>query len=40
MWKGGADTFINKGTNGRWVGVLTEAQVAAYEKAAEERLGP
>ena len=40
MWKGGADTFINKGTNGRWIGVLTEAQVAAYEKAAEERLGP
>ena len=39
MWKGGADTFINKGTNGRWVGVLTDEQVAAYEKAAQERLG-
>jgi len=32
-------TFINKGTNKRWVGVLTDAQVAAYEKAAEKKLG-
>jgi aryl sulfotransferase len=39
MWKGGADTFINKGTNGRWKEVLTKAQVEAYEKAAEARLG-
>ena len=39
MWKGGAETFINKGTNGRWKDVLTEAQVEAYEKAAKERLG-
>jgi aryl sulfotransferase len=39
MWKGGAETFINKGTNGRWKDVLTKAQVEAYEKAAEARLG-
>jgi aryl sulfotransferase len=39
MWKGGAETFINKGTNGRWKQVLTKAQVEAYEKAAEARLG-
>jgi len=39
LWEGGAKTFINKGTNKRWVGVLTDAQVAAYEKAAEKKLG-
>ena len=39
VWEGGAKTFINKGTNKRWVGVLTDAQVAAYEKAAEKKLG-
>ena len=38
VWEGGAKTFINKGTNKRWVGVLTDAQVAAYEKAAEKKL--
>ena len=30
---GGADTFINKGTNGRWVGVLDEDDLALYEEA-------
>ncbi len=39
FWEGGGKTFINKGTNKRWVGVLTEEQVAAYEKAAEKKLG-
>ena len=39
MWKGRAETFINKGTNGRWKDVLTKAQVEAYDKAAEARLG-
>jgi len=39
LWEGGSETFINKGTNGRWRGVLTDAQVEAYERAAEERLG-
>ena len=32
-FKGGADTFINKGTNGRWVGVLDEEDLALYDEA-------
>jgi aryl sulfotransferase len=38
-WKGGADTFINKGTNGRWRDRLTADDVAAYERRALEELG-
>jgi aryl sulfotransferase len=33
LWKGGADTFIYKGTNGRWKGVLTADVLELYEKA-------
>ena len=32
-FKGGADTFINQGTNGRWVGVLDDEDLALYEAA-------
>lgn len=32
-FKGGAETFINKGTNGRWVGVLDDEDLALYEEA-------
>jgi aryl sulfotransferase len=39
-WKGGADTFINKGTNGRWRDRLTAEDVAAYEERALAELGP
>ena len=39
-WEGGGDTFINKGTNGRWKDRLTPAQSAAYEAEALKRLGP
>jgi aryl sulfotransferase len=38
-WEGGADTFMNKGTNGRWKDVLTPADNLAYERLAVERLG-
>jgi aryl sulfotransferase len=38
-WKGGAKTFIHKGTNGRWRDVLTDADNARYEKMAHEKLG-
>ena len=31
--KGGADTFINKGTNGRWEGVLDTDDLALYHQA-------
>jgi aryl sulfotransferase len=39
FWEGGGDTFINKGTNGRWRDVLTPAESLAYERMAQERLG-
>ena len=39
FWDGGAKTFINKGTNGRWHDVLTPDDVRAYEKRARAELG-
>lgn len=38
-WEGGADRFLNKGTNQRWRDVLSDDDLAAYE-AAEARLMP
>ncbi|TNC62131.1 sulfotransferase domain-containing protein [Rubellimicrobium roseum] len=38
-WEGGASTFINKGTNGRWQGILSEAEVTEYEARAVRELG-
>jgi len=40
FWEGGATTFINKGTNGRWRDVLAPEESLAYERMAVERLGP
>ena len=34
LWDGGAETFINKGTNGRWHDLLTAEDVRAYEDRA------
>ena len=39
-WKGGARTFIHKGTNGRWRDTLSKVEVAAYEARAVAELGP
>jgi aryl sulfotransferase len=39
LWEGGAQTFVNKGTNGRWQGILTAAEVAAYQAKAMAELG-
>ena len=39
LWEGGADTFVHKGTNGRWKDWLTPEDVAMYEKRAIEELG-
>ena len=33
-WTGGAAHFFYKGTNGRWRDVLTEDDLALYERAA------
>ena len=40
VWVGGAQTFINKGTNGRWRDVLTEADLRLYTAAVARELTP
>lgn len=39
FWDGGAETFINKGTNGRWRDILTADDVRRYEDRARAELG-
>ena len=39
FWDGGAETFINKGTNGRWRDVLTAEDIDRYERRARAELG-
>jgi aryl sulfotransferase len=40
MWKGGGDTFFNKGTNGRWRDEITPENLALYDQAADRALSP
>jgi aryl sulfotransferase len=40
IFDGCAETFINKGTNGRWREVLSAEESDAYERMALEKLGP
>jgi Sulfotransferase domain. len=39
FWDGGAETFINKGVNGRWTQVLTTQESTDYEARAVAELG-
>ncbi|WP_017299460.1 sulfotransferase domain-containing protein [Nodosilinea nodulosa] len=39
IFEGGAKTFINKGTNGRWRDTLTTEDIHWYETVAETQLG-
>jgi len=39
FWDGGAETFIHKGTNGRWHETLQAEDVARYEGMARGQLG-
>lgn len=39
FWDGGAQTFIHKGTNGRWRDTLSAEEVKNYEKHANTQLG-
>jgi len=39
-FKGGAQSFINKGTNGRWRGVLNAEDLALYDAAMKRTLPP
>ena len=38
-WVGGSDTFLFKGTNGRWRDVLTPADIEEYEERVVAELG-
>ena len=38
VFEGGSDRFLNKGTNGRWKGVLTENDLARFDAVMRERL--
>jgi aryl sulfotransferase len=40
LWDGGAQVFVNKGTNKRWTDTLTADDIEQYEKRALEELGP
>ena len=40
FWDGGAKTFINKGTNGRWKEMLTSEESEKYDKIAGKNLSP
>ncbi|MEJ2360695.1 MAG: sulfotransferase domain-containing protein [Gammaproteobacteria bacterium] len=40
FWDGGAETFIHKGINGRWRDVLSEEEIAKYDKIAAKELDP
>ena len=39
-WKGGVETFMNKGVNGRWRGTITEADLELYDQACARVLDP
>ena len=39
FWDGGAETFIHKGTNGRWRDVLSAEECAAYDERSRAELG-
>jgi aryl sulfotransferase len=39
LWEGGAETFMNKGANGRWKDVLPREDIERYESLAREKLG-
>lgn len=39
LWTGGAKTFINKGTNGRWRDMLTADDIARYDAKVRAELG-
>ncbi len=39
-WQGGAQTFMHKGTNGRWRDVLSGDEIALYDAACGRTLSP
>jgi aryl sulfotransferase len=39
LWDGGAQTFVHRGTNGRWADSLTAEDNRRYERMARDQLG-
>ncbi len=39
-WKGGAETFLNKGTNRRWESIFSAEELALYDQACARALSP
>jgi aryl sulfotransferase len=40
IWQGGGDTFLHKGTNGRWRDVFDSEDLALYDAKIKEELSP
>jgi aryl sulfotransferase len=40
FWKGGAETFLYKGTNGRWREILSDEEMTLYDAACERSITP
>jgi aryl sulfotransferase len=40
LFEGGAESFLFKGTNGRWREVLTEGELQRYQDRVQELLSP
>lgn len=40
MFAEGSQRFFNKGTNGRWRDVLTDADLALYQAKVRQKLSP
>ncbi|MSR15876.1 MAG: sulfotransferase domain-containing protein [Gammaproteobacteria bacterium] len=40
VWQGGGNTFMNKGTNGRWRDIFDGADLALYDQAVARNLTP
>jgi aryl sulfotransferase len=40
VFKGGGDSFMYKGTNGRWRDLLTAEDIAAYQRVVARKLSP
>ena len=39
LWEGGAETFMHKGTIGKWRDVLPPEDIERYERIAKQELG-
>lgn len=40
IWRGGSDRFYNQGTNGRWVGVFRDQDLALYQQKLDRLTDP